>query len=140
MAFPIDLVRGLRLAYLDMPGLSLTPAQMRRLFGAGDEEGEIALAALIDSGLLTRRGNQYVRVFTGEEPSAEAMRVRAAPWDCRWAEPLFAAPTPLWLEVLCGGWTCLKDGGPRVLDIRDCRACPRWDPRLSTRRPTRCRN
>jgi hypothetical protein len=117
-----------------MPNLSLTPAQMRRLFGADREDAEVALGALIDAGLLTRRGRQYVRTITGALPPAEAMRLRAAPWDCRWAEPVLAAPAPLWLEALCGGWTCLRDGGPRVLDIRDCRACPRWEPRLSTRR------
>jgi len=134
MPFPINLVRRLRQVYLDMPGLSLTPAQMRRLFTAEHDDGAVALAALVDTGLLTRRGDQYVRTVTGELPPGEAMRLRAAPWDCRWAEPVLAAPAPLWLEALCGGWTCVRDGGSRRLDVHNCRACVRWDPLLTTRR------
>lgn len=134
MPFPLDLIRQFRQTYLDTPGLSLTAAQLRRLFAADDDDCEVALAALVDTGLLTRRGDQYVRTVPGELPRGEAMRLRAAPWDCRWAEPVLAAPAPLWVEALCSGWTCVKDGGPRVLDVRDCRACQRWDPLLTTRR------
>ena len=134
MPFPIDVVRQLRQAYLDMPGLSLTPTQMRRLFNADDEQCAAAVAALVDTRLITRRGEQYVRVITWELSAAEAMRLRAAPFDCRWAEPELAAPPPSWLALQCGGWMCVRDGGPRALDVRDCLACPRWDPRLTTRR------
>jgi hypothetical protein len=134
MPFPIDLIRQVRQAYLDAPGLSLTPAQIGRLLAADHDDCRVALAALVDTGLLTLRGDQYVRTITGELPPGEAMRLRAAPWDCRWAEPVLYAGAPLWVETLCGGWTCVRDGGPRVLDVRDCRACPRWDPLLTTRR------
>lgn len=134
MPFPIDVIRRLRLAYLDMPGLSLTVPQAVRLFDADRYDCAVALAALCDGGLLIRSGERYMRASMGDIAPAAAMKLRLAPWDCRWAEPVLAAPAPLWVDACCSGWTCVKDGGSPVLDVRDCRACPKWDPRLATRR------
>jgi hypothetical protein len=132
--FPIDLVRRIRLEYLETPGLSLTVAQVRRLFSADIRSCGVALAALLDAGLLARRGHRYVRTRPDEMSLGTAMRSRSAPWDCRWAEPVLVAPAPLWLDTLCRSWTCLRDGGPQRLDACNCQECPRWEPRLATRR------
>lgn len=135
-AFPIDLMRRIRREYLETPGLSLTVAQVRRFWGVDRAHCAVALAALVDAGLLSRRGDgRYVRSHVGL-PAAQAMQSRAAPWDCCWAEPVLIAPAPLWVETFCGGWTCLRDG-QRTLDVRDCLACPHWEPRLPTRRRDR---
>jgi hypothetical protein len=97
----------------------------------------VALEALIDGGLLLRQAGQYVRAHPVSISPAAAMAARAAPWDCRWAEPVLIAPAPLWLEAFRGSWACLRDGGARSLDARDCLACPRWEPQLATRRRAR---
>lgn len=134
-AFPIDLVRRIRREYLEMPGLSLTFHQVRRFWDEDGADCAIALAALVAAGLLSRRRDgRYRRSHVGL-PAAQAMQARAAPWDCRWAEPMLVAPAPLWVETFCGTWKCLRDG--HVLDVRDCHACPRWEPRLATRRRDR---
>jgi len=134
MPFPIDLIRRLRQVYLDLPGLSLTPAQTRRLFTADRDDCAVALAALVDTGLLTRRGDQYWRTITSEPAPGEATRSRATSSDCRWADRVVAGPVPVWMAAPSGSWRCVRDGGPRVLDVRECRAGPRGDPRLDTRR------
>lgn len=131
--FPSGLVRRIRREYLESPRLSLTLPQIQRLFAAEREVCVVALTALVDGGLLLRHDDQYVRAHSAMSRSA-AMASRAAPWDCRWAEPMLIAAPPAWLEVFCSSWSCLRDGGARTLDARACLACPRWEPRLATRR------
>ena len=135
--FPSELIRRIRREYLETPGLSLTLPQVQRLFTADRERCVLAVGALIDGGLLYREGGQFVRVHPASMSRGAAMVARAAPWDCHWAEPVLIAPAPVWLEALCGSWACLRNGGPRALDARDCLACPRWEPRLATRRSER---
>ena len=132
--FPIDLVRRIRQEYIETPGLSLTLAQAQRLFSVDTQSCGVALAALLDAGLLLRHGDRYVRMSINGLSPAVAMRSRSAPWDCRWAESVLVAPAPLWLDEACRSWTCLRDGGSHALDARNCQACPRWEPRLATRR------
>jgi hypothetical protein len=55
----IDRVRA---EYLEMPGLSLTRRQMRRLWSFDTRLCDAVVDALVTSGFLYRRGNQtYVR-------------------------------------------------------------------------------
>lgn len=135
--FPDELIRRIRREYLETSVLSLTFPQAQRLFGADQESCGIALAALVDGGLLLQQDGRYVRTHPGPMSRSAARASRAAPWDCRWAEPVLAASAPLWLDTFCGSWACLKDGGRSTLDDRDCLACPRWEPRLATRRRVR---
>jgi predicted transcriptional regulator of viral defense system len=49
--------------YLEMPGLKLTEAQARRLWGLDDNTCGVVLATLIKQGFLKRSANgTYVRV------------------------------------------------------------------------------
>ena len=132
--FPNELIRRIRREYLNTPGLSLSLPQVQRLFAADRETCVVALEALVDGGLLRRQDGHYVRAHLSSMARSAAMAVRAAPWDCRWAEPVFIAAAPLWLETFCRSWTCLRDGGAQTLDAGDCLACSRWEPHLATRR------
>ena len=51
-----------RAEYLEIPGLHLTSAQARRLWGLDDETCDQLLATLVDSGFLRRtRAGAYIR-------------------------------------------------------------------------------
>jgi hypothetical protein len=138
--FPIDLIRRMRREYLELPGLSLTCAQARRLWGGDRGDCAVALKTLESTGFLSRTDDgRYVRARAGS--LWDAIQSRDAPWDCRWADPVLASPAPLWLDAFSRRWTCLRDGGPGALDVQRCFACPRWEPRLVTRsRVWRSRN
>ncbi len=52
--------------YLEMPGLRLTDAQARRLFGLGEEACRRLLDKLVARGFLTRqRSGMYIRLSEG---------------------------------------------------------------------------
>ena len=56
------LLRRLRAEYAEMPGLSLTPAQAQRLFGAARDDCDWALNELTERGVLRRtHAGAYVR-------------------------------------------------------------------------------
>jgi hypothetical protein len=134
--FPNDLARRVRREYLENPGLRLTFAHAQRLWSADRWSCAVALRALMDAGFLLRAedGCYKRRTSTLCTSSNAVMESRDPPWDCRWAEPVLAAPAPLWLDAFSRRWTCLKDGEPRTLDVQACLSCPRWEPRLVTRR------
>jgi hypothetical protein len=59
------LVRRIRGEFLEMPGLSLTIGQARRLWGLESSLCEASLDALVRSGFLTRtRDGRYLRLDT----------------------------------------------------------------------------
>lgn len=126
----IDLVREIRHAYLEAPGLRLRPHAAQRRWMASAPACRAALRLLVDTGFLLRTsdgsyGQRTARATsrTGRTPP------RDAPWDCRWAEPTAGVSSP-WLGSWQARWTCLKEGGPKVLRAQDCVACPRWEPLL----------
>ena len=49
---PLEVLIQIQIEYLDMPGLKLTPAQIRKLCGLPQELCEGALALLIRTGFL----------------------------------------------------------------------------------------
>lgn len=134
MFFPIAAIRQLRLMYLQLPGLSLTPRQAARLCDVQPAESTVALAALVDTGFLTNVGGQFLRTAPADERPDAIGKAHAAPCDCRWARPIPTAPDDTPPTASYGRWICVRDGAPRSLDVRDCVACARWDPQLSTRR------
>src|SRR5262249_427369 len=51
---------------------------------------------------------------------------------CHWLTPTRLMPRPYWVEAGAKPWTCLRDGYPRPLNMReldDCAACPRREGR-----------
>lgn len=133
MLFPIDVIRHVRVAYLDLPGLSLTVAQAARLFDVDRAQCAVALGALVDAGVLARAGEHYV--WVGPTSTVGwAHHALPATCDCRWANRAMSGSAALWPDASAGTWMCTRDGAPRTLDVRKCRDCPRWDPRLTTRR------
>jgi hypothetical protein len=56
-----DLLALIRAEYDEMPGLSLTPAQVCRLFGIDSHTGETAMLMLVDEGVLVRSGTGAFR-------------------------------------------------------------------------------
>ena len=59
----VNCVGRVRAEYLDMPGLNLTKAQVRRLWGIDAATCDAALQTLTRSGFLERTANGlYVRV------------------------------------------------------------------------------
>ncbi len=68
-----EMVRRIHGEYLEMPGLRLTPAQARRLWGLEQPECEALLGTLVDLKFLTRtRDGAFIR-------SGLPVRLSAAP-------------------------------------------------------------
>ncbi|OFW19554.1 MAG: hypothetical protein A3H97_24930 [Acidobacteria bacterium RIFCSPLOWO2_02_FULL_65_29] len=133
---PIDLVRSIRRAFVDAPDLRLRLGQARCLGDASGPVCRAALRVLVDTGFLSRAGDgTYVRCASQRSSSPDGRTLADdSRWDCCWAVPMLA-DAPLWLDGWLTQWTCLRDGGPRILGAHDCERCPRWEPRLVTHRP-----
>ena len=130
-AIPIDLVREIRSAYLEAPGLRLRPPAAQRRWSVSAPICRAALRVLVDTGFLRRAsdGSYVRRAGLAGSSRTGSMPSRDAPWDCGWAEPMAAVSSP-WLGGWQMQWTCLKEGGPKVLSARDCVSCARWEPLL----------
>jgi hypothetical protein len=60
---PGDVIRRIQCEFLEMPGLRLTEAQARRLWGLAVSECSLVLAALVDAGFLFRtRDGSFMRI------------------------------------------------------------------------------
>jgi hypothetical protein len=61
-----DIVARIQSAFLDMPALTLTPAEAARRFGLEAYVGEAVLGALAEAGVLYKRPDGvYARRFPG---------------------------------------------------------------------------
>jgi hypothetical protein len=67
LAAPADLQRRIRAEYLEMPGLQLTAAQARCLFGLDPATCDAVLGALLDAQFLSRT---HTGLFTMIRPQA----------------------------------------------------------------------
>jgi hypothetical protein len=82
-----ETARCIRAEYQELPGLSLTGSQVRRLYGLDGVTCEAVLAALVDVQFLARTNDgRYVR--HDRHPAAEpSTRQRRPPAPGRWREP-----------------------------------------------------
>jgi hypothetical protein len=69
-----QIIQRIRAEYLEMPGLSLKPAQVQRLCGVDGALCESALEALVETGFLSRRADGAY----GRDRNPEISRVRPA--------------------------------------------------------------
>ena len=56
---------------------------------------------------------------------------------CKYATPTLFLRWPLWIDSWSWPWSCIRDGGPRVLKTGEvCQTCGRWEPRPAGEPPT----
>ena len=74
-----DALRRVQGEFLEMPGLRLTPAQARRLWGLDAELCDALLGALVDSNFLFKtRDGAFMRVESATPAKASVNRARIA--------------------------------------------------------------
>jgi hypothetical protein len=69
-----QVLQRIRAEYVEMPGLSLKPEQIRRLCGVDAESCAVALEALVANGFLSRRSDGAY----GRRPNPDIARPRPA--------------------------------------------------------------
>jgi len=74
-----DVLRRVQGEFLEMPGLRLTPAQARRLWGLDAEVCDALLGALVDANFLFKtRDGAFMRVESATQAKASIKHARIA--------------------------------------------------------------